>query len=625
MKIRLSISYLLVFIFLCLPVVSWAASVTLRWQANSEPDIAGYNLYYGTASRSYGPPMPTGNTTSYTVDNLVEGQTYYFALTALDTSGNESGYSSEISANATSSEPATEDYTLLLSYNSDRSDAVDLSGQTISGDVYIYLNPEAYVSQVVFSIDGQTQNTENYAPYDIGMPFDTTSLSNGSHTISALIRLQDGATKTISAVCSVNNETSTPPPTNSGDLTQVAMWWTAASNRDSSVPVRIYDGSQLLDTKTVDQKVNGGKWNSLGSYAFSSAPRVVIVAQGTDVTVADAVRFIAPDGTTKIVDNGGTGTSASGLWYRSSVSNYYGSVSEYTKSEGSYSFTSSTSTSGDTTTTPPPVDSGDLTQVAMWWTAASNRDSSVPVRIYDGSQLLDTKTVDQKVNGGKWNSLGSYAFSSAPRVVIVAQGTDVTVADAVRFIAPDGTTKIVDNGGTGTSASGLWYRSSVSNYYGSVSEYTKSEGSYSFTSSTSTSGDTTTTPPPVDSGDLTQVAMWWTAASNRDSSVPVRIYDGSQLLDTKTVDQKVNGGKWNSLGSYAFSSAPRVVIVAQGTDVTVADAVRFIAPDGTTKIVDNGRNGTSSTGSWSSSGVSNYYGSVSVFTKSNGTYTFEAK
>jgi len=209
MRISLLIRYILAFSFLWAPAASWAASVTLRWQANSEPDIAGYNLYYGTASRDYGPPIPTGNTTSYTVDNLDEGRTYYFALTALDTSGNESGYSSEISANATSSEPATEDYTLLLSYNSNRSNAVKLSGQSISGDVYIYINPEAYVSQVVFSIDGQTHNTENYAPYDVGMPFDTTSLSNGSHTVSALVRLQDGSTETVNATCSVLNQTST--------------------------------------------------------------------------------------------------------------------------------------------------------------------------------------------------------------------------------------------------------------------------------------------------------------------------------------------------------------------------------------------------------------------------------
>jgi hypothetical protein len=365
-----------------------------------------------------------------------------------------------------------------------------LSGQTISGDVYIYLNPEAYVSQVVFSIDGQTHNTENYAPYDIGLPFDTTSLSNGNHTISALIRLQDGGTKTISAVCSVNNETSTETPTDSSNLTQVSMWWTAYSNRDSAVPVRIYDGTRLIRTVTVNQKVNGGRWNTLGNFSFSSNPRVVVVARGTAVAVADAVRFTLSDGSTKIIDNGGSGTSASGLWYRSGVSNYYGSVSLYTKSEGSYSFTADISdTTGDTTntsdtstgdSTTPTSDSSGTIQIAVWWTAYSNRDSAVPLRIYDGSQLLDTVTVNQKVNGGKWNTIGSYSFSSTPRLVVVARGAAVTVADAVRFTASDGTTKIIDNGGTGTSATGKWLASGVSNFYGSRSVYTKAEGTYTF-------------------------------------------------------------------------------------------------------------------------------------------------
>jgi len=492
MRISLLIRYILALTFLCAPATSWAASVNLRWQANTEADIAGYNLYYGTASRVYGAPIPTGNTTSYSVDNLVEGQTYYFALTALDTSGNESGYSTQLAANATSSEPSTEDYSLHLSFNSNRSNAVDLSGRTISGDVYIFLNPEAYVSWVVFFIDGQRHNTDLYAPYDLGLlPFDSTSLSNGSHTISALIRLQDGSSKTISAVCTVDNETSTQPPADTSNLTQVAMWWTAYSNRDSAVPVRIYDGSQLIDTVTVNQQVNGGRWNTLGSFSFSSNPRVVVVARGTAVTVADAVRFTLPDGSTKIIDNGGSGTSASGLWYRSGVSGSYGSVSVYTKSEGSYSFTADigstttadNSTTSDTSTgdsTTPTSDSSGLTQIAVWWTAYSNRDSTVPIRIYDGTQLLDTVTVNQQVNGGKWNTIGSYSFSNTPRVVVVAQGTAVTVADAVRFTASDGSTTIIDNGGTGTSATGKWLASGVSNFYGSRSVYTKAEGTYTF-------------------------------------------------------------------------------------------------------------------------------------------------
>jgi Fibronectin type III domain len=205
MQINKQIKYVLALLLIVFPTTVLAASVTLRWQANTEPDISGYNLYYGTEEREYGLPIPVSNVTSHTIDNLVEGATYYFALTAVDTSGNESGYSTEVTANATSTEPATEDYQLLLSTNSDHSNAVTLNGQSISGDVYIYLDPEAYVAQVVFSIDGQTHNTENYAPYDLGIPFDTTSLANGTHTISALVRLQDGSTEMISADCSVSN------------------------------------------------------------------------------------------------------------------------------------------------------------------------------------------------------------------------------------------------------------------------------------------------------------------------------------------------------------------------------------------------------------------------------------
>jgi hypothetical protein len=48
-----------------------------------------------------------GNVTSYRVDGLVEGQTYYFAVTAEDTSGNESGFSIERSAQATTSQPSS--------------------------------------------------------------------------------------------------------------------------------------------------------------------------------------------------------------------------------------------------------------------------------------------------------------------------------------------------------------------------------------------------------------------------------------------------------------------------------------------------------------------------------------
>ena len=73
-----------------------AADVTLAWDANTEPDVAGYNVYAGITSGSYGPHVSVGNQTSYTVTGLGSG-THYFAVTAYDAYGVESGFSIELS------------------------------------------------------------------------------------------------------------------------------------------------------------------------------------------------------------------------------------------------------------------------------------------------------------------------------------------------------------------------------------------------------------------------------------------------------------------------------------------------------------------------------------------------
>ncbi len=72
---------------------AYAADVTLAWDPNTESDIAGYKMHYGTSSRNYPHVVDVGNTTQYTLTGLQEGLTYYFAVTAHDDSGNESGFS----------------------------------------------------------------------------------------------------------------------------------------------------------------------------------------------------------------------------------------------------------------------------------------------------------------------------------------------------------------------------------------------------------------------------------------------------------------------------------------------------------------------------------------------------
>jgi hypothetical protein len=77
-------------------MTAYAATATIAWDANTEPDLAGYKLHYGTTSRNYSNSIDVGNTTQHTLTNLEDGVTYYIAATAYDQDDNESGYSDEL-------------------------------------------------------------------------------------------------------------------------------------------------------------------------------------------------------------------------------------------------------------------------------------------------------------------------------------------------------------------------------------------------------------------------------------------------------------------------------------------------------------------------------------------------
>lgn len=60
-------------------------------------DLAGFKVYYGTASGIYGPLIDVENVTTYRVTGLLYDTTYYFAVKAYDVDGNLSPFSNEIS------------------------------------------------------------------------------------------------------------------------------------------------------------------------------------------------------------------------------------------------------------------------------------------------------------------------------------------------------------------------------------------------------------------------------------------------------------------------------------------------------------------------------------------------
>lgn len=84
-------------------------SKRINWSMNSESDLAGYIVYYGTASHIY-TAMSTSiglsgdgstGTPSKIISGLLDGSTYYFGVTAYDATGNESTFSGEVTTSIT--------------------------------------------------------------------------------------------------------------------------------------------------------------------------------------------------------------------------------------------------------------------------------------------------------------------------------------------------------------------------------------------------------------------------------------------------------------------------------------------------------------------------------------------
>jgi hypothetical protein len=71
------------------------ATATASWNPNSEPNIAGYKLSYGSQSGTYTTTIDVANVTTWLL-TLTSGQRYYFVVQAYNTSGLVSPRSSEV-------------------------------------------------------------------------------------------------------------------------------------------------------------------------------------------------------------------------------------------------------------------------------------------------------------------------------------------------------------------------------------------------------------------------------------------------------------------------------------------------------------------------------------------------
>jgi lysophospholipase L1-like esterase len=315
-------------------------------------------------------------------------------------------------------------------------------------------------------------------------------------------------------------------PTDSGYY-EFSMWWTEWSSRSTNIPVDI-EHSGGTDRIYINQRENGGKWNLLDTYFFEAdvSYDVTITSEpGPTSTSADAVKFVLLTG-------------------------------------GNVAPTASINSIG-----PSPAAPDDLVSFA-----GQGEDPDGSIGAYRWDSNIDGNLGDQaSFTLDAPLSPGTHTISLT---VYDNDGEPSEPATQTLVVQSAFSELIIDNGDPGTSFTGAWSVSGGPNPWdpadaNPTSLWSRDGNTYTWTFIPSTSG-------------TYALSMWWTQWSSRSSSIPVTIeYAGG--TETRFINQRIDGGRWNSLGSYPFTTgvAYEVTITSQpGPSSTCADAVKFVFIDG---------------------------------------------
>jgi uncharacterized repeat protein (TIGR02543 family) len=199
------------------------SSVQLTWEASPDPDLLGYKVHMGTSSGSYPMINDAGLTQSFLFQNLADGKTYYFIVTAYDQMQNQSVPSEEVNVQIPDSTSPTppENVTLAASSNSEISftwtasrDNVGVTGYQVARDTVVI---------------GQAATTT----------FTDTTTSPGNtytYTVQAMDASGNASAWSLPLEVTVASQDTTAPsvPQNltldSASTTQVAFSWAASTD-----------------------------------------------------------------------------------------------------------------------------------------------------------------------------------------------------------------------------------------------------------------------------------------------------------------------------------------------------------------------------------------------------------
>jgi hypothetical protein len=215
---------------------------TLSWTASTDNvGVTAYDVYRGTTS-GFTPSIANRvarlAATSYT-DTVAAG-TYYYVVKAEDAAGNLSAASNQASAVVTTDTTAP---TVSIT--------APAPGATVSGPVTVTANAsdDVAVLGVQFKLDGNNLGTEDTSsPYSVS--WDTTTATNGSHTLTAVARDAAPNTGTSGPVGVTVSNTAPPPPTG----------LVASYNFDAGTGTTLADTSSNGNAGTI----TGATWSTSG-------------------------------------------------------------------------------------------------------------------------------------------------------------------------------------------------------------------------------------------------------------------------------------------------------------------------------------------------------------------------
>jgi chitinase len=156
------------------------SSVTLTWNANTEADLAGYQLQYKPTAGSTWTQINNITGLTNTVTGLTNGTSYDFQLRAVNTSGQTSAWTATVSATPQGSQPADTTAPTVTINN-------PANGASITGQKKVNISASASDNNVVIKvelyIDGALKTTVTTPNLSYNWSINR-NVKAGSHTIT---------------------------------------------------------------------------------------------------------------------------------------------------------------------------------------------------------------------------------------------------------------------------------------------------------------------------------------------------------------------------------------------------------------------------------------------------------